>query len=75
VPIIYGPGMTNFKSICQGLEKNGVAIKCIDAEEVHKEILSLSRDKNLLAKKSTAGVAWHKSNQGATQRTLQQLLS
>jgi 3-deoxy-D-manno-octulosonic-acid transferase len=75
VPVIYGPNMTNFKSICQGLEKNGVAIKCVDADEVLKEILTLARDRNSLAKKSTASVAWHKSNQGATERTLNKLLS
>lgn len=75
VPVIYGPHMTNFKSICQGLEKNGAAIKCADAEEVLKEILSLARDRNSLTKKSAAGVAWHKSNQGATERTLHKLLS
>jgi 3-deoxy-D-manno-octulosonic-acid transferase len=75
VPVVYGPHMTNFKSICQGLEKNGAAIKCVDAEEVLKEILSLAHDKNSLTKKSTAGVAWHKSNQGATERTLHKLLS
>ena len=75
VPVIYGPHMTNFKSICQGLEKNRAAIKCTDADEVLKEILTLSRDRNLLAKMSTAGVVWHKSNQGATERTLNKLLS
>ena len=75
VPVIYGPHMTNFKSICQGLEKNRAAIKCSDADEVLKEILTLSRDRNLLAKMSTAGVVWHKSNQGATERTLNKLLS
>jgi 3-deoxy-D-manno-octulosonic-acid transferase len=75
VPVIYGPHMTNFKSICQGLEKNRAAIKCTDADEVLKEILTLSRDRNSLAKMSTAGVAWHKSNQGATERTLNKLLS
>ena len=75
VPVIYGPHMTNFKSICQGLEKDGAAIKCVDAEEVLKEILSLVRDRNLLTKMSTAGVVWHKSNQGATERTLHKLLS
>ncbi len=75
VPVIYGPHMTNFKSICQGLEKNGAAIKCADAEEVLKEILSLARNRNSLTKKSAAGVAWHKSNQGATERTLHKLLS
>ena len=75
VPVIYGPHMTNFKSICQGLEKNRAAIKCSDADEVLKEILTLSRDRNSLAKMSTAGVVWHKSNQGATERTLNKLLS
>jgi len=75
VPVIYGPHMTNFKSICQGLEKKRAAIKCSDADEVLKEILTLSRDRNLLAKMSTAGVVWHKSNQGATERTLNKLLS
>jgi 3-deoxy-D-manno-octulosonic-acid transferase len=75
VPVIYGPHMTNFKSICQGLEKNRAAIKCTDADEVLKEILTLSRDRNLLTQMSTAGVAWHKSNQGATERTLNKLLS
>ena len=75
VPVIYGPHMTNFKSICQGLEKKGAAIKCGDADEVLKEILSLARDKNSLAKKSAAGVSWHKSNEGATERTLNKLLS
>lgn len=75
VPVIYGPHMTNFKSICQGLETNGAAIKCVDAEEVLKEILSLARNRNLLTKMSTAGVVWHKSNQGATERTLYKLLS
>ena len=58
-----------------GLYKNNAAIKCTDADEVLKEILTLSRDRNSIAKMSTAGVAWHKSNQGATERTLNKLLS
>ena len=75
VPAIYGPHMTNFKSICRGLEKIGAAVQCVDADEVLKEISSLARDRNLLAEKSAAGVAWHKDNQGATERTLHKLLS
>jgi hypothetical protein len=49
--------------------------RAVISDEVLKEILTLSRERNSLAKMSTAGVAWHKSNQGATERTLNKLLS
>lgn len=74
VPMVYGPQMTNFKSICDGLESIGVAQKCERAAAVTNTVLAMANHRARLAEQSQTAIAWHKRNQGATQRTLKKLL-
>lgn len=73
VPVVYGPGMTNFKAICQGLEKAAAALKGAQASEVTTALKRLATDAGLRQQMGAAGVAWHARNRGATDRTVQAL--
>lgn len=71
VPVVYGPRMTNFKAICQGLEQVGAARKASDAAGVRAALLALARDPASRARMGQAGQEWHASNRGASRRTAQ----
>lgn len=75
VPVVYGPRMTNFKAICQGLEQVGAARKASDAAGVRAALLALARDPASRARMGQAGQAWHASNRGASRRTAQAILA
>jgi 3-deoxy-D-manno-octulosonic-acid transferase len=75
VPVVYGPRMTNFKAICQGLEQVGAARKAGDAAGVRAALLALARDPASRARMGQAGQAWHASNRGASRRTAQAILA
>lgn len=73
IPMVYGPQMTNFKAICQGLEKAAAALKGTQASEVITALRRLATDAKLRQRMGLAGIEWHARNRGATQRTLQAL--
>ena len=75
VPLVYGPAMTNFREICQGLEAVGAATKAADATEAQHVMIKLAQDAQARAAQHEAAMAWHTRNRGATARTLQRLLS
>ena len=75
VPLGYGPAMTNFREICQGLEAVGAATKVADATEAQHVMIKLAQDAQARAAQHEAAMAWHARNRGATARTLQRLLS
>ncbi len=74
VPLVYGPAMTNFREICNGLEAVGAATKVTDADEAQRVIIKLAQDAQTCAVQHDAAIAWHTRNRGATARTLQRLL-
>lgn len=70
IPLIYGPEMTNFREVCQTLEKADAAIRCADADEVERQVLALLDDAKARKALSDAVKVWHSVNQGATRRTV-----
>jgi len=75
VPVVYGPRMTNFKAICQGLEKAGAARKAADAAGVRAALSALARDAAGRANMGAAGQEWHAANRGASHRTVAAVLA
>ena len=69
-PIVFGPGMSNFRSIAQELMGYGAAVSVADARALNHEVLRLMQDAAARAKMSAAAQTWHQRNQGAVARTL-----
>ncbi len=69
VPLVYGPAMTNFRAICEGLEASGAARRCRDADEVARALAGLAADAAARAAMAAAGPAWLALNRGASART------
>ncbi len=74
VPLVYGPAMTNFRAICEGLESAGAALRGSDADAVRRALLSLARDPSARARMAAAGSAWLAGNRGASSRTARGIL-
>ena len=70
VPIVYGPAMTNFKVMCEGLEIVGAAYCGQDAEDVSQILQQLVHDRDARQKMQKVGPAWLAGNRGASERTL-----
>ncbi len=75
VPVVYGPRMTNFKAICQGLEQAGAAHRAADAAGVRSALASLARDAATRTRMGAAGMEWHAANRGASRRTAETVLA
>ncbi len=72
-PVLFGPFMTNFRRIARQLGERGAALVVRDAEELAREALRLVSDPAARAAMGAAGVAWHRANRGAIERTLRAL--
>lgn len=70
-PILFGPEMSNFRPIARGLREAGAARVVRGEDELAKTVLQLWRDEEALGKMAEAARAWHRLNQGATERTLE----
>jgi len=75
VPLVYGPAMTNFRAVCEGLESAGAARRCADAGEVARELATLARDASRRDAMAAAGPAWLSVNRGASARTARGVLA
>lgn len=69
-PIIFGPGMTNFRLIASDLLDRGAARQVTDATALATEITELLRDAGRREKLAAAAAQWHRDNAGAVARTL-----
>lgn len=69
-PILFGPGMTNFREISRYLIGHGGARVVKDQDELAKVILQLMADQAARQKMSAGALEWHRTNQGAVARTL-----
>jgi 3-deoxy-D-manno-octulosonic-acid transferase len=67
--------MTNFKAICQGLERVGAARKAAHAADTLTTLLALARDAATRTRMGHAGQEWHASNRGASHRTAQAIMA
>jgi len=69
-PILFGPGMGNFRLIAGELTACAAAQTVTDATELSTQITALLSDPARRESMSLAGRNWHQANVGAVQRTL-----
>ncbi len=68
IPSIMGPIMSNFKDLSRSLVRCGAARQVADAAELEAAILELASHAEARATMRAAGLKWHQSNQGSSQR-------
>lgn len=69
-PILFGPGMGNFRVIARDLVRRGAAHQVPDAAALVAEVQELSRDAARREALAEAAAEWHCENSGAVERTL-----
>ena len=69
-PILFGPGMSNFRLLTRDLMARGAAIEVRDAEHLASVAQELLRDSARREALAVAAAAWRKDNAGAVARTL-----
>jgi len=69
-PILFGPGMGNFRAIADELRACGAAIEVPDAAALTAVVVALLPNSARRAALATAGGQWHRANAGAVGRTL-----
>jgi len=70
IPMILGPGMSNFRSIAKSLIHNGIAEQANDQEALTKAILHLAETPSERDRRHHLGLAWQQQNRGALQTSL-----
>ena len=70
VPVVYGNNMTNFKHICKSLEEANASRRVFTAEQAISTLVELALDENMRQNISKNELVWHKSNAGATEKTI-----
>jgi len=68
-PILFGPGMGNFREISDALLAAGVAREVANIADLTSEALSLLLDPAARAAMAAATRQWHTASQGAARRT------
>jgi 3-deoxy-D-manno-octulosonic-acid transferase len=69
-PILFGPGMGNFRSIARDLLERGAARSVADAADLSEQAAALLRDPAQREALSAAAASWQGDNGGAVDRTL-----
>ena len=69
-PIVFGPGMSNFRMIASDLVTRGAARQVPDALALAEEVQGLMRDATRREALAAAATQWHRDNAGAVARTL-----
>lgn len=69
-PILFGPGMGNFRVIARDLLESGAAIEVADPPELAAVCVELLDDATHRATIAAAGEKWRRENGGAVERTL-----
>jgi 3-deoxy-D-manno-octulosonic-acid transferase len=72
-PIVYGPHMENFRTLCTGLEKQGGAVRCADVHAVEKQLFYWLENPKEAQVFGTAAQQWIYKNKGALTRILAEL--
>ena len=70
-PILFGPGMSNFRDIARSLVNAGIATQVTDQDDLSRKIRELCQDPDMRQDRSRNASAWLTENQGATQRTVE----
>jgi 3-deoxy-D-manno-octulosonic-acid transferase len=64
IPILFGPNMSNFKTISGELLEVGAA-RCISSQsELNEQVLRLAKDSQTRGQMKEAGLNWHEANKG-----------
>lgn len=69
-PILFGPGMSNFRTIARELVEVGAAQVVASPLELETVATALLLDSNLRETMGRAGLQWFSLNQGALERTI-----
>jgi 3-deoxy-D-manno-octulosonic-acid transferase len=69
-PILFGPGMSNFRLIARDLIARGAAHQVNDSAQLATEVERLLRNETERAQLATAAAKWQRDNGGAVARTL-----
>ncbi|MCB1103160.1 MAG: 3-deoxy-D-manno-octulosonic acid transferase [Opitutaceae bacterium] len=69
-PLLFGPGMGNFRLIARELTAGGAAQLVPDAAALIERVTALLGDPAQRDAMSAAGQTWHQANVGAVERTL-----
>ncbi|MCZ6674013.1 MAG: 3-deoxy-D-manno-octulosonic acid transferase [Verrucomicrobia bacterium] len=72
-PILFGPGMSNFRQISKSLLEFGVAEQVADETALEDAIRKLCLQPELRLQQGEKADQWLQANQGATERTLKVL--
>lgn len=73
VPLLFGPGMSNFRSVRNGMLESGAAELVQDEEALISRILALAVDVHALEAQSKRQRMWAENSQGSLERTLKAL--
>ncbi len=73
VPVLFGPNMTNFKAIADGVLKQQAAIQCQTKEDVVQAVLTLYQQPDYGVELIANGKAFIRDNQGTVARICQVL--
>ncbi len=71
VPMVYGPGMSNFRSVCDGMLQMGAAIQVSDGNSLREAIVSLALDEAARREMTQRQSKWAAASRGALARTFE----
>lgn len=74
-PIVYGPQMSNFRELCNSLEKASAAVRVADADAALDALMELLADSERCAALGTTAAAWHQQHRGATDKNYQVIVT
>jgi len=74
LPIVYGPGMANFRRVCESLESAKAAWRAEDAADAGAKLEALLVNAGQREVLARAAREWHQRNQGAAGRVMRQIL-
>ena len=69
-PIVFGPGMSNFRMIARDLLERGAAREAANSTALGAEVTELLRDASRRDALAAAAAQWHRDNAGAVARTI-----
>lgn len=73
-PVLFGPGMSNFREIVAGLVMGGAARVVHDPDELARAVLHLLKSPDERETMARAASAWHAANRGAIDKTTAAIL-
>jgi 3-deoxy-D-manno-octulosonic-acid transferase len=72
-PLLFGPGMANFRTIAGELLAGGAARNVADDAQIAGAVVALLTDKALAAGMASKAASWHRANQGSLDRSLSEM--